>query len=272
MLAVPLGNLSREDQTDLDLGDSRITHKSELRPIVQNFIEKIAGSDYEFVLQMPQRNEVPRNTLDRALTIFKLFKDSLVLSRCIFDETKLVDLAPHYTHYIDQHRGVPPYHLARSEESEFAAFWNEFTLLPPTDFAVHRFHLADYRAYSSDRFVDYVESLEYLLVPDSDEGEISYKFRTRAALLLGRNKGADERDSLLSEFKQAYHLRSVIVHGDKKEEVKLVPNSRWEDRIRPVRCHDREVIKYFFREECLDNQNNRVDLLKRKLILEAKVE
>jgi hypothetical protein len=272
-LIVPLVNLHREESSILDLGDSAIIHKNELPQMAQNFIQRTSGLQYDSVLKMPSRDgEEFRLSLDRALTIFKLFKDSIVLSNCIFEGAKLVDCPPHYVHWIDQHRGIPPYDLPHNEESEFADFWKEFAQLPPTDFAVYRFHLADYRAYSSDRFADYVESLEYLLVPDSDEGEISYKFRSRATLILGRNRNSTEREGLLSEFKQAYRLRSAIVHGDKEEETKLVPNGRWEERTRPMRCHDREAIKYFFRAKCLDNQSERINLLKKKLILEAAVE
>lgn len=272
MLTIPLRNLLRETHSALSLGDSRIVAWNDLPSETQEVIGEVTDSKYIFILQMPSRvGEEPRRTLDRALTVFKLFKDSLVLSNYVFMGTQRYDVLPHYTHWIDRDRGFPEYRFFRNEEPAFVEFWNEFIELPPQNFAAYRFHLADYRAYSRDRLTDYVESLEYLLVPDSGEGEIGYKFRSRGCMIFGKDKNAKERENIWNCLKQSYDLRSAIVHGDSDRENELVPDGRWEDRLQLIRQYDRDAIKFFFRARCLDNNAKRLELLKKKLIFEAKI-
>jgi hypothetical protein len=250
----------------MNLDDSQILAWKSLSSGMQELIRKFAQSEYDFVLQMPARSgENARITLDRALAVFKLFKDSLVLSNFVFGVNGLIDSPPHYTHWLDEHRGLPKFNLSQSEEVEFAKFWKEFVDLPPGNFAVFRFHLADYRAYSRDRYADYVESLEYLLVPDSDEGEIGYKFRSRGCLILGEDGSPGERERIYTDLKEAYSLRSAIVHGDTEKENKLVPNGRWEDKLQPIRQYDRQAIRYFFRARCLSDSEKPRELLERRL-------
>lgn len=62
--------------------------------------------------------------------------------------------------------------------------------------------------------MDYVESLEHLLVPDSGDGEIGYKFRTGETLILGREKDSKDRNRVYNNLKTAYEFRSAIVHGE----------------------------------------------------------
>jgi len=200
MLTIPLHNLSLERPSVVDLGDSKIIPWHMAHEEIQGAILKTTTREWEFLLQTPSReNEQPRSTLDRVLTVFKLFKDSLVLSVSVFAGTRLVDSLPHYTHWLDPNRGLPPFHLDQQEETEFARFWEEFVEINPANFAVYRFHLADYRSYSADRFTDYVESLEYLLAPDSGGGEIRYKFASRGVLILGRDKTREVTSMTSSE-------------------------------------------------------------------------
>ncbi|MCX6660430.1 MAG: HEPN domain-containing protein [Candidatus Bathyarchaeota archaeon] len=279
ILTVPLEKFWLKKLPSLDIGDTRIIPWKDLPSNIQEAIEARAKSFvvldsivFPFVLEMPVRDdELPRRTLDRALTVFKLFKDDLVLANLIFDGDKLVDYLPHYVHWIDRDRGLKQYQLDKNEASEFADFWKEFIGLPPGNFAVYRFHLADYRAYSRDRLTDYVESLEYLLVPDSGEGEIGYKFRSRGCLLFGENVDASKREAIYNELKELYELRSAIVHGDSSRESRLVPDNIWENRLRPLRHYNREAIKLFFRARCLEDSDKRRALLEKKLLFEAKI-
>lgn len=272
ILTIPLHNLSLERPGVVQLGDSKILPWHEAPEDVQGAILKITTREWPFLLQTPSReNEQPRRTLDRVLTVFKLFKDSLVLSVSVFANTRLVDSLPHYTHWLDADRGLPPFHLDKQEETEFARFWEEFVEINPGNFAVYRFHLADYRSYSADRFTDYVESLEYLLAPDSGGGEIRYKFASRGVLILGRDKTAKTRRDLYEELRDAYDMRSAIVHGDESEQSKLRGSKTWEETIRPIRTHNREAIKFFFREGCLEDRDKRRNLLLNRLLFEAKV-
>jgi hypothetical protein len=231
----------------------------------------------KFYLQMDlaeavlENDETRRRPLDRALVVFKLFKDGLVKSNIVFVQQNGVTnslLWRHYVRYTHPETMVPIYMLNQSEEPSFREFWREFVSIDPTNFAVYRFHLADFRPYMRDRFVDYVESLEYLLVPDSGEGEIGYKFRTRGALTLA---SPEEREQVYQDFDDAYDLRSAIVHGISERKARILRKKGgtdeikgWEEMIRLARNYDRQLIVLFFRERCYDNQDMRREYVVQK--------
>lgn len=272
-MTIPLGYFDRETTSVLDLANAKIVTYHSLGPQLQDEIrvtyERLRDCrwiDYPFpkfclqtVVSSLKNDEDVRPILDRALIIFKLFKDAHVLSSLGFIRSENVIRSIHWRHYFHWRRvELPTYLLTGNEEAQFAEFWKEFDKLRPENFAVYRFHLADFRPYLRDRFVDYVESLECLLVPDSERGKIGYKFRSRGTHILGRHLQTEARERLPGELKYAYELRSAIVHGDTIRESKLIPTSdMWEGKIGMVRRHDREAIKLFFREKCLDDSKTR---------------
>jgi hypothetical protein len=263
-LRIPLSNFDRESSSVLQLPNARIVPVHEIEDLRLD-------PETKYVLEMDAREgEKPRRSLDRVLAVFKLFKDCLVLSNVVYMGRDKFDSLPHYTHWIDKDRGVPLYYLSQEEEIEFCAFWDDFFEINAGNFAVSRFHLADYRANSADRFVDYVESLEYLFVPDSGESEIAYKFRQRGCMILGLNGTPEKRKGILDALKDAYRLRSTIVHGG--DFGKYIKGKKWEDKLSPIRNYAREAIRFFFRQGCLDDAKKRKELLERLLILEARVE
>lgn len=77
------------------------------------------------------------------------------------------------------------------------------------------------------------------------------------------------RRDLYKELKDAYKLRSAIVHGNTEEESSLLLGSSWEEKIGTVRRHDREAIKLFFRHGCLYDRRRRRDFLNSKLLFEG---
>ena len=71
-----------------------------------------------------------------------------------------------------------------------------------------------------DKMIDLGIAFEALYVPDSGRGEIRFKLAVRAAWHLGKNK--DDRNKLLTKFKQIYDHRSNAVHsGQLDEKVKF---------------------------------------------------
>ena len=62
-----------------------------------------------------------------------------------------------------------------------------------------------------DKIIDLGIAFEALYVPDSREGEVTFKLAVRAAWFLG--KGTDDREKFLKEFKDIYRWRSSAVHG-----------------------------------------------------------
>ncbi len=264
-LTIPLENFNRSRSSIIDLGGPMIV------PIEDTSLSNVPEG-VKYCLEIDSiEGEKPRRTLDRILIVFKLFKDSLVLSNRIFAENTIIDVLPHYTHWVDGNRGLLLYDLNEYEESTFCEFWKEFFEIDYANFAVNRFHLADYRAYSTDRFVNYVEALECLFVPDSGGGEISYKLRSRGAQILGKNKEPKDRKKIYSELKHAYDLRSAIVHGNTGQINKLRKNKIWEETIQPIRCYSRETIKFFSHAGCLDNNDDRRELMEDMLIFESKI-
>lgn len=281
---IPLGNFDRQEQSTLDLGNAKVVASKNLAHDLLDYVmtsfakrnELVDINPPKFYLQMDladavlENNETTRRPLDRTLIIFKLFKDGLVKSNIVFIQHKGVTnnvLWRHYVRWTNPETSVPIYVLNRIEEPLFRAFWREFASIDSTNFAVYRFHLADFRPYVRDRFADYVESLEYLLVPDSGEGEIGYKFRTRGALTLS---SPEEREQVYEDLDDAYNLRSAVVHGVSEREAKILSKKGdteikgWEEMIRLTRNYDRQLIALFFRERCYNNRDMRRKYLVQK--------
>lgn len=74
-----------------------------------------------------------------------------------------------------------------------------------------RLRLSSTRGNDNDKFVDYVIGLERLLAADSENLEVTFRFRLRGAALLPKSFGT-ERDRL-NLMSKLYGIRSNIVHG-----------------------------------------------------------
>lgn len=274
LLTIPLGNVVLDKPSIVGLHDARILPFDELELKLRDSItatfaklEGVRCVDFgrpEFYLQMEvpelKIDEEARAWLDRALTTFKLFRDPPVLSSLVFMEKNTGIQYLHWRHYFHWRRvNIDPYSLCSGEEHTFQEFWKEFIQLDPGNFAIYRFHLADFRPYLRDRFADHVESLEYLLVPDYEKGKIGLRLRSRGAKILGKNS-QKTRDQIFNELKDSYDLRSAIVHGDEKKEQKLRPRDElWEEKIRMIRQYNREAIKLLFRKGCLYDRSKRIE-------------
>ncbi len=137
------------------------------------------------------------------------------------------------------------------------------------NFAVNKFHRADYRPHVEDTIVDYVQSLEFLLVPDASDGEISYKFRSRGTSVLGRADTPSRRREIYGGLKDAYKFRSAIVHGDRKEKTKMLRRRKLREYLKHLRCLTREAIKFYFRHGSLDDNQKRRELMERITIFNS---
>ena len=293
---IPLINFTKESESDLELKQATIssmrhfvpyendTIRSQPHPLEHFIPIKNPKIPTDYCLQIkPSKDEEPFSTLLRALVIFKLFKDyPLIYSPLVlfpdkdtlekiraFQNDVFIDSTFKYMFHPRYAPPFPdtdaPYEIKTTEESEFRSFWEEFLGLPGENFGLSHFLEADYRLKPEDCITDYVEALEFLLVPDSKGGEISFKFRSRGALIIGRNKSPTERKAIFDELKNAYNLRSNIVHGT------ATKVNNWEEEIGKVRNHTREAIKYFFRKGCLDHNDNRRKFIECKTILEPRL-
>ncbi len=305
-LLIPLQYFDREQSTALHLSafkasslpfaNPRIVAFDQLPPIILEEVEMLrqeANStrssqgqralEWEiqriatrFFMQMELQSEPSAFSISRAndlvdtvLTVLKLFKEGLVASDRVFvlnDNSARFFRFPHYVPWNRPENPPEEYFLSKGEETGFSKFWTEFSAINTRNFGVYRFHLANFRPFLADRYVDHVESLEFLFVPDSFEREIGLKFRTRGALLLANAK--EVRKNVLSDLRNAYGLRSAIVHGNSSKEARLLGDStKWEEKIRIVGNYNRSAIRLFFRNRTLDENKSRLRFLKK----EAKV-
>jgi hypothetical protein len=103
--------------------------------------------------------------------------------------------------------------LQSSEVESFRKFYHEFKFIendPDVAIAVRRFRFYYDRPREEDRLIDSMVAFENLLLPE--KLELSLRLATRAANLLG--KTPEEKRRVFSLFREAYDVRSSIVHGD----------------------------------------------------------
>ena len=77
------------------------------------------------------------------------------------------------------------------------------------------------RTRDDDRIVDYAIGLEALLLKgDKEQGELSYRFRLRGAMVLAET--GEDRHKAFQDLKDFYDARSAIVHGDSVSKLNLL--------------------------------------------------
>jgi hypothetical protein len=86
----------------------------------------------------------------------------------------------------------------------------------PLGLALHRYASAASKRTPREAVVDLVIALEALVLPGS--GAVGYRFRHRLAWLLASD-GA-ERPAILKQAREAYDLRSMVVHGSDDAEAR----------------------------------------------------
>ena len=184
--------------------------------------------------------------------MLKLFKEKFIFSQIVYSYIdNQIDVLPHYQPYQRYSYDEDLYKIEKEEEEEFTNFWRKFINIPySTTYSLYRFHLADYRPYSMDTYIDYVESLESLLVPDGDEGNISKKFKNRGASILAN---VESKNKIKKNLFELYDRRSTIVHGkEKMTDIEKWTTEDWKAPIKLIRCYDRKIIKYVVDKNILD--------------------
>jgi hypothetical protein len=283
-LFISIGNLKLDPPCKVDLGECSFSPLRETDPEVQGVVNLGLGTPYDFrypslpceyVLETKGMQKDIERAVMRTLAAFRLFKDSQIVCELV-----VVGKPPRgsvsFRHFIPWSRiKIDPYYLRDKEQNSFAEFWRKSVSLNPMNFATLRFVLADFRPYLYDRFTDYVESLEYLFVPDSAGGEIRYKFSSRVALILGRYEAGSRRLQIYEEMKDAYDMRSAIVHGTVPGENELTLGerrfTRWEDANELLRQYCRDAILFFFKRACLEDRDRRKQLLEKMLISDPRI-
>lgn len=198
---------------------------------------------------MNQRDPSTRRTMDRGLTALKLVSSHFVHSHLVWPNIKNEkrrdgwDVLPHYIPFHDP-RTQDPYLVTEGDIGEIVSQWRPFVELNRV-FALGHYHMADYRPYLEDMYLDYVNCLESLFIPEATGGELRFKFRTRGSAVLGSTP--EERKELFDLLAKVYDLRSKIVHGrgvsrEDLEGKNKHPGLDW------LRSTTRAAIVYFARE------------------------
>jgi hypothetical protein len=269
-IAIPLYNFSiAEDSLDLDLWQATIINKKIFETAKftrDNRKYEIELSPYRLCLHEKVEEKYNRLLLLKTLAILKLFREGNPFSNIILgididnpDRAHVIDYLPHFESWRDEkeYPFLKPLEIEEKDIKSFVDFWKQYYSVKPNNFALERFILADNEPTDQDMLIKYVECLEYLFVPDSKDGDISYKLRSRASMMLAQ---PEKRKELYEFIKKSYNLRSTITHGPgaKSDEVK--------NKLGQLRELCRESIKLFIEHKVLDNKDDRKDFLFNSLI------
>ena len=104
--------------------------------------------------------------------------------------------------------------------------------IAPYRITFDRFHSA-YHERPEDALIDQIIAFESLLL--DDDKELGYKLSLRTAFLIG-----EERETIFNNMKEAYNLRSLIVHGKKD-----IPYNKINDILPITEEYLRRSIKIF---------------------------
>ncbi len=190
-----------------------------------------------------------RKEIERIVTLLRLYKEESVGFNLIVqrysDEPQYALSANALLHYM---LWTPPqsellkrsYELSGDNVRGFTSFFSEYNLpsLSIINLALRYFNKSYIKPYPlRDGFVDCIIALENLFLKDTSQ-ELGYKLRIRIAHLLCQNIG--HRKELFEFVKEAYSLRSTIVHGEKSQKLKKLNDSY----LLQTRKILRESIKY----------------------------
>lgn len=93
--------------------------------------------------------------------------------------------------------------------------------------AIRRFNTSYNDMFLEDKITNLTMVLEYLLT--TGPGEIQNKLSLRGALLLGKDE--NDREYLWKIIKKFYDVRSEIVHGKKRKEIKINDKTYTDDQL-----------------------------------------
>jgi hypothetical protein len=202
-----------------------------------------------------------RKEIEKVITLLRLFKEESIGFNLIIQR---YSDGPHYAFSANALRHymlwTPPqsdklgriYDLNTEQSNGFVEFFSEFDLptLSSLELSITWFNKSYTEPYPfRDSFIDCIIALENLYLKNTHQ-ELGYKLSLRIAHLLGRN--IDQRIEIYKFIKEAYSLRSAIVHGEETKKLKKL-NDEYLLRIREIL---RESIKYFIKNSDNWSGNN----------------
>jgi hypothetical protein len=152
-----------------------------------------------------------------------------------------------------RNRSWEKYILKADEVDELRELWRKYRSVRWQEHSflrvgVDRLNLGIERERAEDKLIDYAISLEALLlscIGKKEIGELKFRLALRGAKLLGQD-GA-ERTRIYRRLKDAYDVRSDIVHGESEPDLPTVDGQRMsiQDFATSVEDYVRRVLRKF---------------------------
>jgi len=165
-----------------------------------------------------------RDQIEKAITIFRLFKGELVGFNLIVGRLSEQEIyAYHAVTYFHYNLWTSPesplskrnFVINRTDVEAFQSFFDEFGQISfqPFELAIEYFNKSYIEPYTPrDSFLDLMVALENLYLKGITQ-ELVYRLCLRISYLLGQNY--EKRKTTFDLMKDAYEKRSKIVHGEK---------------------------------------------------------
>lgn len=166
--------------------------------------------------------------LKKVITALRIFKRGLVGYSFVSDLPRAnrpirkiyEDMNYYFNTFYKPYLGTK-YEISDKEAKELIKFWNRFknSNTEHIQVAIDRFSQSSEREKIEDKIIDNIVGFENIYLNDG-EGEFKFKLGTRASAILGKND--NERLTIFSFLKNAYDIRSKIVHGRSDKEIKKI--------------------------------------------------
>ena len=268
-------DISNEEQITLDTDVLiRLTTSFEDGRLAELYKNVFMGSIYsnyllEVILEKDDPEIAPgqflyeaEEKIKKAIAIFRLFKKEIIGYNLIVQPLSEAQEYGHTTLFLSYNKlrlngNSEIYTLEKGKIRTFISFYNNFykILFSKFDLAIEYFNKSYNEPYPRDSFLDLMIVLENLYLKNTSQ-ELSYRLSMRMAHILGKNK--EERIHIYHFIKEAYTLRSKIVHGKRW-------NALDKQKFIELRELTRKSIIYF-----LENKDNWDEKILDRLILETK--
>jgi len=216
-LIAPLHNFKSElevIQLDKNLKIRKIHDKEQKQLWLENFsmIPKFEIPSIKFVLEAqyqvkkhrPDEMSDIKELFDRVISAMRLFKKGTFGYNRI--TTKIYWACPiskasmsSGKNYYEPFHG-DQYELSKDEAEDLVKFWKmfeerDFKKYGFVELAIRRFNLAHVRKELEDKLIDLMIAFEALYLINTDQ-ELGFKLATRAAFILGKDKGKTEKEKI----------------------------------------------------------------------------
>ena len=234
------------------------------RSIYSNYLLQIILRKDTPEIEPGQFLDEAEEKIKKAVTIFRLFKKETIGYNLIVQPLSEVQEYGQTTRFLLHQRlwtsekKPEIYTLEKSEIQPFISFFKDLHKIQFSkfDLAIEYFNKSYIEPYTPrDSFLDLMITLENLFLKGTHQ-ELSYKLSMRMAYVLG--EGQKDRIDIFNFIKDAYNLRSKIVHGEKSDKLN-------NQKLLELRKLTRKSIIYF-----LENKDNWNGKKLDRLILEAK--